>query len=214
MKKKSKPLLVLLAEAICGYSDNSEIMAGKIQQLIQEAESFSVNLDDAQVENKKLKSNNSQLQSENTRLKDELSNTKDELVNLRQQNKRLSEDLIQKTKEANRFHIELSALKNNVKTIVDNLIACLQNCEILAPPTFSKEKVMEFFCNQLENVIGIFGISVFEDVDVPVNPSFHKIVAITPSEDGSKVGYISRSLGKGFRAGEKCIVEQQVEVYN
>lgn len=213
MKKKSKPLLVQLAEAFCGYSDNSEIMAGKIRQLIQEAESLSTNLDNAQAENKELKSNNSQLQSENTRLKDELSDTNGELINLRQQNKRISEDLIQKTEEANRFHIELSALKNNIKTIVDNLIACLQYCEILDSPTFSKEKVMEFFCNQLENAIGVFGISVFEDVDVPVNPSFHKIVAITPSEDGSKVGYISRSLGKGFRAGEKCIVEQQVEVY-
>lgn len=213
MKKKNKPLLVRLAEAICGYSDTSEIMAGKIQQLIQEAESLSANLDNAQTANEELKSENSLLQAENTRLKNELSHKEGELSNLRPQNKPLSEDLTQKTEEADRFHKELSDLKNNVKTIVDNLIACLQYCEILDSPTFSKEKVMEFFCNQLENAIGVFGISVFEDVDVPVNSSFHKIVAITPSEDGSKIGYISRSLGKGFRTGEKCIVEQQVEVY-
>ena len=217
MKKEDKPLIVRWAEGVAnllwGYSDKSEQMAEQIQRLMQDAESFSEILDKVQVENRKLKALNEDLQSKNDYLERELSQIKKKLDDWEKQNKELSESLKQKAEELDRSRGELSTLEHKTKDIVGNLIFCLQNSEILMPPTFSKEKVMEFFNKQLEKAIGIFGVSVFEDVDGPVNSSFHRIVATTPSKDASMVGCISRSLGKGFRLGEKCIVEQQVEIY-
>lgn len=197
MKKQGKPFLVRLAEVLCGYEDNSEELALQVQSL--------------SVEMKEAKEKNKSMVHEKTKMENDLLG---KISSFQEKNERMSKELNEISQNLTRKQTELLSLRNNTRLIVDDLISCIQNSEILLSSTFSKEKVMEYFINQLENAIGIFGIAVFEDVGIPANPIFHKIVATVPCEDSSKIGIISRSLSKGFRLKDKCIIEQQVEIYN
>lgn len=108
---------------------------------------------------------------------------------------------------------ELSKQSGHIKELVDNLIYCLQHSEVLIDESYKKENVIDYFFNQIEQILSVVGIEAYEDKIGPVNSVFHKIVSTVETEDDQKKGTISRSLGKGFRIGEKCIIEQNVEIF-
>lgn len=108
---------------------------------------------------------------------------------------------------------ELANQSANLKDIVDNVIYCLQHSEFLEDDSYEKKEVIGFFNKHIEQILAKVGIEVFEDVEGPVNPVFHKIVASANTDIAAQKGTISRSLGKGFRIGDKCVVEQLVEIY-
>lgn len=108
---------------------------------------------------------------------------------------------------------DLSKQSGQIKELVDNLIYCLQHSEVLIDESYNKENVMDYFFNQIENTLSVAGIEAYEDKIGPVNSVFHKIVSTIETADDQKKGTISRSLGKGFRIGEKCIIEQNVEIF-
>lgn len=99
------------------------------------------------------------------------------------------------------------------KKVGSPIINCLQGSELFEAEFIDKSKVLKYFETQLTAILKSLGIDVYEDCGVPFNSTFHKIEATTPSPQKELVGRISQSLGRGYRYGEYCIVEQPVEVY-
>ncbi len=99
------------------------------------------------------------------------------------------------------------------KKVGSPIINCLQGSELFEAEFIDKSKVLKYFETQLTAILKSLGIEVYEDYGVPFNPTFHKIEATTPSPQKEMVGRISQSLGRGYRYGEYCIIEQPVEVY-
>lgn len=212
---RRKPYLVRLAELICGCTDESTRLYHDLQQIINEAPNLNSELETSKAIVSSLKdeirhssevaielqSKIDSLETRNTELGQLINSQKVEIGSLRDGNTSLRR--------------KLDNLNSQTKKIVEGLISCIKNSEILSTPVFDKEKSISFFSTQVEKVLtDVIGISIYEDIDLPFNPTFHKIVSTTPTEDSSKIGFIARSFSKGFRLGDKCIQEQQVEIYN
>lgn len=202
-----KPYLVRLAEFICRYTDKSSELQRDFQLMTTEVERLET----------ELKKSNDRIAT----LKKDLLDSSTLVLNLKEQLEFLLKTKADLTSKCELLQNENASLRGQVENIepqmrstVGDLIACIKNAEVLSTPHFDKEKSISFFCNQIETILkDVIGISIYEDVDVPFNPTFHKIVATIPADDPSKIGLISRSYSKGFRQGDKCILEQQVEIY-
>ncbi len=109
---------------------------------------------------------------------------------------------------------ENDKLTNLHNQVIGFIISGIQNSEIFDDNTFSKEQVILFLNNQFEQLLSVLDIEMYEDVNIHINPMFHKIEKTQYCEDITKEGYISKSLRKGFRIGDKCIQEQLVEIYS
>lgn len=57
------------------------------------------------------------------------------------------------------------------------------------------------------------GVTTIDDCGIPANPLFHRIESTIETDKTVQVGLIAQSLGKGFKRGDVCIVEQPVIVY-
>ena len=135
-------------------------------------------------------------QTENTSLRQEVHDLStqcrtlaNELENLRQKN----ED------DNNRF----------IRAIID----CLQNSSVIDSDSEEKSQIREYFNRQLIRILSDMDVTTIEDFGIPANPIFHRIESIIDTDKVEQSGLIAQSLGKGFKRGNVCIVEQPVAVY-
>lgn len=103
--------------------------------------------------------------------------------------------------------------KEDSDCVIEAVIECIQNATALDSETVEKAQVMKYFNNQLIKVLSNMGIVPIDDIGIPANPQFHRIVNIVITDVQEKSGIISQSFGIGFKKGDDCIVEQPVEVY-
>jgi molecular chaperone GrpE (heat shock protein) len=210
---REKPFIVQFAEFISGYSSSSREQEEALCKLEGQAKNLIRELDSYKAKSKDLSTNLTNAEKMVSSLNESLLEKSNTIDSLKEKLKEASELIdgfkiqCEKLNEANTL---LSSQQNN---LVGNIISGIQNSELFLGDLFSKEQVIQFLNTQLEQLLQTMGISVFEDIDIPVNPLFHKIEATTFCEDISKEGFISKSLGKGFRIEGKCIQEQPVEIY-
>ena len=210
---KEKPFIVQFAEFISGYSSSSREQEETLRKLEVQAKNLIRELDLYKAKSKDLSVNLTNAEKMVRSLNESLlekSNTIDSLKEKLKETSELIDKFNIKCEKLNEANTRLSSQHN---TLVGNIISGIQNSELFLGELFSKEQVIQFLNTQLEQLLQTMGIRVFEDIDIPVNPLFHKIEATKFCEDISKEGVISKSLGKGFRIEDKCIQEQPVEIY-
>lgn len=210
---KEKPFIVQLAEFLSGYSGNSKELDETLINLRNKAEALNEELNIYKTQSEEFSAKVFKKQQEIERLEDTIKAHSNKLeilsdqLNLATENNKNLED-----KCATLNHtLEFVSDKQNI--LVGYIMSAIQNSEIFSGELFSKEQVIQFLNAQFEQLLSTLDIEVFEDSNIPVNPVFHKIEATLYCDDITKEGFISRSLGKGFRSGQKCIQEQPVEIY-
>lgn len=150
---------------------------------------------------------------------------------LRQELKVAREDNRRLKEENNALRHEVDALSNECRTLTDDLeemrrkkddesnrfigaiIDCLQNSAVIDSDTVEKLQVMKYFNGQLTMMLSDLGVTVIEDSGIPADPVFHRIESTVDTDNPQQSGLIAQSLGKGFKKGDVCIVEQPVAVY-
>lgn len=210
---KEKPFIVQLAEFLSGYSGTSKELDEKLCHLQEQAKSLNKELC--------LYKSNSQKQSvkivEATHrieyLEKLIQDKNQEIGNLTEQLSILTDRYQKKLDRYNTLNNEVELLSRRQNVLVGYIISGIQNSEIFSAETFSKDQVIHFLNTQLELLLSALDIEIYEDIDIHVNPIFHKIETTKHCDDITKDGFISKSLGKGFRIGDKCIQEQPVEIY-
>lgn len=210
---KEKPFIVQLAEFLSDYSGTSKELDENLHNLQERAKSL----------NEELCSYKSQLAVLSEQVLDANQNVERLEKSLQEKNQEidsLSKELCiasaqhEKDEEiCNRLSKDLEIILDKQNLLIGYIMSSIQNSEIFSGASFSKEQVIQFLNTQLEQLLSTLDIETFEDINIHVNPLFHKIEATQYCEDASKEGLISRSLGKGFRIGEKCIQEQPVEIF-
>jgi chromosome segregation ATPase len=210
---KDKPFIVQFAEFISGYSSSSKEQDEALRKLEEQARILSRELDSYKTKSKDLSVNLTNAERMVSFLNEKLLEKSNAIDSLKEQLGKatgLIDEFKIQCKQLNEANTLLSSQQN---TLVGNIISGIQNSELFLGDFFSKEQVILFLNTQLEQMLQALGINVYEDIGIPVNPLFHKIEATKFCEDISKEGVISKSLGKGFRSGDKCIQEQPVEIY-
>lgn len=210
---KNKPFIVQFAEFISGYSSSSREQEEALRNLEEQAKILIGELDSYKAKTKDLSVNLTNAEKMNSSLKESLLEKSNIIDSLKEQLKEASELIDGFKIQSEQLNEANTLLSSQQNTLVGNIISGIQNSELFFGDLFSKEQVIQFLNIQLEQLLQTMGIGIFEDIDIPVNPLFHKIEATTFCEDISKEGVISKSLGKGFRIGDKCIQEQPVEIY-
>lgn len=210
---KDKPFIVQFAEFISGYSSSSKEQDEALRKLEEQASILSSELVSYKTKSKDLSINLTNAEKMVSFLNESLLEKSNAIDSLKEQLGKatgLIDEFKIQCKQLNEANALLSSQQN---TLVGNIISGIQNSELFLGDLFSKEQVILFLNTQLEQMLQALGINVYEDIDIPVNPLFHKIEATKFCEDISKDGVISKSFGKGFRIGDKCIQEQPVEIY-
>ena len=203
---KEKPIIVRLAEFLSGYSTTSKEFEETLHKLKSLALSLNKDLD-------YYKSKTSELSSKIDGL-DIMLNEKIRIVdNLNEQLRVALNNYQQLNSNYDMLGKENKALSNKHNILIGYIISGIQSIEIFSDAAFSKEQVIKSLYIQFEQFLSALDIEIYENLEGRINPQFHKIEATHYSEDITKEGYISKSLGKGFRIGDKCIKEQPVEIF-
>lgn len=207
MSNKKKPLLVKLAESLTGYVDDTLKLREQVTLLVHEAKIISKELETCQKTIEDSRTKIEKLQEEKMQCNLLLQNKEKELAETEGKLKLYSDKcaVIQK---------DLEFKRDNEKKFVDTMITSLQRSNLIRnTDSFDKNKSIAFFTFQIESLLEEMGIIPFEDIGIPVNPAFHKIVDSEKTEDSLLIGQISKSVRRGFKMGDKCVTEQEVVIY-
>lgn len=210
---KEKPFIVQLAEFLSGYSGTSKELDETLRNLQEKAESLNEELCSHKAQSAELSDQLLKTKHTIESLEQSLQKKNIEIDNLSNKLSIASEQHKKDEEKCDKLGKELEIIISKQNTIVGYIMSAIQNSEIFLGVSFSKEQAIQFFNAQLEQFLSVLDIETFEDINILVNPLFHKIEATQYCEDSSKEGLISKSLGKGFRIGEKCIQEQPVEIF-
>lgn len=210
---KEKPFIVQLAEFLSGYSGTSKERDETLRHLQERAKSLNEELylykSKADEQSAKVVEAGQQIEH----LENTIQEKDQKIGNLTEQLRTISDQYQKSLERCNTLSKDIEKLSNKQNVLVGYIMSGIQNSEIFSAETFPKAQVIQFLNAQLEQLLSALDIEIYEDVDVHVDPLFHKIEATKHCDNAAKEGYISRSLGKGFRIGGKCIQEQPVEIY-
>lgn len=210
---KEKPLIVQLAEFLSGYSGTSKELDETLRYLQERTKSLNEELclykSKADEHSAKVIEAGQQIEH----LENTIQEKDQKIGNLIEQLRTISDQYQKSLERCSTLSKDIELLSSKQNVLVGYIMSDIQNSEIFSAETFSKAQVIQFLNALLEQLLSALDIEIYEDVDVHVNPLFHKIEATKHCHDAAKEGYISRSLGKGFRVGDKCIQEQPVEIY-
>lgn len=172
-----------------------------------------------------------QIESMREKAEKELKSLSADLDALRQELKVAKEDIRRLKEEKNALCHEVDALSNKCRTLTDDLedmrrkkedesnrfigaiIDCLMSSAVIDSDEVGKPQVLKYFNGQLTGILSDLGVTVFEDSGIPADPVFHRVESIMDTDNPQQSGLIAQSLGKGFKRGDVCIVEQPVAVY-
>lgn len=210
---KEKPFIVQLAEFISGYSGTSKELDETLHNLQARAKSLNEELCSYKSQSKELLNKVQELQQKVDNLEQTIEKKNIEIEHLSTEICSASEQHKIDEERCNKLSKDLESISDKQNILVGYIMSAIQNSEIFSDASFTKEQVIQFLNAQLEQLLSTLDIETFEDINIHVNPLFHKIEATQYCEDVTKEGLISRSLGKGFRIGEKCIQEQPVEIF-
>lgn len=210
---KEKPFIVQLAEFLSGYSGTSEKLDETLRNLQEKAKSLNQELCSYKAQSEELSAKIIGLNQANERLEKSIAKKNKEIEVLSGQLVKASAEQKETDERCNNLNNALQSVSGKHNVLVGYIISAIQNSEIFSAASFSKEQVIQFLNAQLEQLLSALDIEIYEDKDIHVNPVFHRIEATQYCEDITKEGIISRSLGKGFRVGNKCIQEQPVEIF-
>ncbi|MDE5790297.1 MAG: nucleotide exchange factor GrpE [Muribaculaceae bacterium] len=141
-----------------------------------------------------------------------------------EQNKKLKTENDTLRQEIYTLSTQCRALSNDLENLrqkyeVDNnhfiteIIDCLQDLAVIDSDSVEKPQVIKYFDNRLIRILSDLGITIIEDSGIPANPLFHRIECTIDTDKPEQSGLIAQSLGKGFKRGDRCIIEQPVAVY-
>lgn len=207
MSTKKKPLLVKLAESLTGYVDDTLKLREQVTLLVHEAKITSQELETCKKITQDSRTEIEKLQKEKVQCHLLLENKEKVLAETQEKLKLYSDKcaVIQK---------DLELKRGNENKFIDTMILLLQRSNLIKnTDSFDKKKSIAFFVFQIENLLEEMGIIPFEDIGIPVNPAFHKIVDSEKTEDTLLIGQISKSVRRGFKMGDKCVIEQEVVIY-
>lgn len=210
---REKPFIVQLAEFLSGYTGTSKEQDETLRRLQERAKSLNEELDSYKSKCKELTDWNSQVENKIKNLESSLKEKNQEVGTLTERLYAATEQLKEALEKSDALNQDLERMSDKQNEFVGYIMSAMQNSEIFSDESFSKEQVIQFLNTQLEQLLSALDIEVFEDINIPVSPLFHKIEATQYTEDIAKEGLISKSLGKGFKIGEKCIQEQPVEIF-
>lgn len=210
---REKPFIVQLAEFLSGYTGTSKEQDETLRRLQERAKSLNEELDSYKSKCKELTDWNSQVENKIKNLESSLKEKNQEVGTLTERLYAATEQLKEALEKSDALNQDLERMSDKQNEFVGYIMSAMQNSEIFSDESFSKEQVIQFLNTQLEQLLSALDIEVFEDINIPVTPLFHKIEATQYTEDIAKEGLISKSLGKGFKIGEKCIQEQPVEIF-
>lgn len=210
---KEKPYIVQLAEFLSGYSGSSKEQDETLRHLQARAKALNEELRTYKSECEKLNGRISETEDKIGGLENLLQEKNQEIDTLSKQLYESTDQLKKVLERYNTLSKDLEIMSDKQNTIVGYIMSAIQNSEIFSGSSFSKEQVIQFLNTQLEQLLSVLDIEIYEDINVPLNPLFHKIEATQYTEEITKEGLISKSFGKGFRIGERCIQEQPVEIF-
>lgn len=209
---KEKPLIVRVAESVSGYADTSKELVDALREAHERVKSLSDELRSKKSECRELTDRIAEADDKIKGLETSLREKDLEIDTLSKKLHAATERLEKALERSDALSQDLERVSDKQNELVGYIMSAIQNSEIFSGTSFSKEQVIQFLNIQFEQLLSVLDIDVYEDIDIPVNPLLHKIVATQYTEDIAKEGIISKSLGKGFRMGEKCIQEQPVEI--
>ena len=204
---KEKPFIVQLAEFLSGYSGTSKELDETLHNLQERAKSLNEELCSYKSQSKELSNNLQESQQKVEDLEQILEKKELEIEHLSAEICSASDQHKIDEERCYKLSKDLETISDKQNILVGYIMSAIQNSEIFSGASFTKEQVIQFLNAQLEQLLSTL------DIDIHVNPLFHKIEATQYCEDVTKEGLIYRSLGKGFRIGEKCIQEQPVEIF-
>ena len=210
---REKPLIVQLAEFLSGYTGTSNELDETLRRLQERAKSLNEELDSYKSKCKELTDWNSEAENKIKNLESSLKEKNQEVETLSERLYAATEQLKEALEISDALNQDLERMSDKQNELVGYIMSAMQNSEIFSGKSFSKEQVIQFLNTQLEQLLSALDIESFEDINIPVSPLFHKIEATQYTEDIAKEGLISKSFGKGFKIGEKCIQEQPVEIF-
>lgn len=210
---REKPFIVQLAEFLSGYTGTSNELDETLRRLKERAKSLNEELDSYKSKCKELTDWNSEAENKIKNLESSLKEKNQEVETLSERLYAATEQLKEALEKSDALNQDLERMSDKQNELVGYIMSAMQNSEIFSGKSFSKEQVIQFLNTQLEQLLSALDIESFEDINIPVSPLFHKIEATQYTEDIAKEGLISKSFGKGFKIGEKCIQEQPVEIF-